>query len=92
MKKKITMKKPPAKTANDWLAEILAERIMTRAPDAVPEGWLTLKEMCRHSGISEAAMRVRASRLIDQGKLQKKQFRIWTGHQLATTWHYHPAK
>ncbi len=85
-------KNAPPKTANDWLAEIMSERVLSGPPDVIPEGWLTLKEMCRETGVSESAMRVRISRLIDLGKLQKKKFRMWTGHQLMLTWHYHPAK
>lgn len=80
------------KSANDWLADIMAEKVFPGMPDTVPEGWLTLKEMCRQSGISESAMRVRTSRLLDSGKLQKKRFRIWTGHQLMQTWHFFPKK
>jgi hypothetical protein len=87
MKKKIT-----PKTANDWLAEIMSEKVFSGSPDNIPAGWLTLKEMCRQSGQSESAMRVRLTRLVESGRLQKKKFRMWTGHQLMLTWHYHPAK
>ena len=88
------MKKAPQKTAeksaNDWLAEIMSQRIPANSPDEVPEGWMTLKQMCKATGVSEPAMRVRINRLLENGNLQRKQYKIWTGHQLAVTWHYHP--
>jgi hypothetical protein len=80
------------KTGNDWLAEIMSERVLSGPPDVIPEGWLTLKQMCKQCNVSESAMRVRISRLLESGRLQKKKFRMWTGHQLMLTWHYHPAK
>ena len=82
--------KAPEKSANDWLADIMAERILSSAPDVVPEGWMTLKQMGKATGLSEAAMRVRVSRLIDSGRLQKKQFKVFTGHQITLAWHYYP--
>jgi hypothetical protein len=85
-------KKALPKTANDWLAEIMSERVLSGPPDVIPAGWLTLKEMCKECNVSESAMRVRISRLLESGRLQKKKFRMWTGHQLMLTWHYFPKK
>jgi hypothetical protein len=48
--------------------------------------------MCKECNVSESAMRVRISRLLESGRLQKKKFRMWTGHQLMLTWHYFPKK
>ena len=87
MKKKIT-----PQTANDWLAEIMSERVLSGPPDVIPEGWLTLKQMCKQCGVSESAMRVRLSRLVESNRLQRKRFRVWTGHQVMLTWHYFPKK
>jgi hypothetical protein len=85
-------KKTPKKSANDWLAEILSERVMSGKPQSVPHGWMTIKQMMEQSPLSECRLRIRIKAMVKHGKLEERKFRIWTGHQLAMTTHYHPKK
>lgn len=82
--------KKKAPSANDWLAEILKERMPKGSVDEVPPGWMTLKQMSEEAGMPESSIRHRIMALLNAGKLQKKQFRICTGRHTIPVWHYHP--
>lgn len=88
MKKKPMLENP---RANDWLAELMEASGPTGKVDKVPEGWLTLKEMCEPQGTPESTMKSRISKLIRQGKLQGKKYRTNCGRHIAEVWHYYKA-
>jgi DNA-binding GntR family transcriptional regulator len=88
MKKKPLAKKAPKKTANDWLAAMMQEHIIGGRPEIVPEGWLTLAQICAKTGISQTTIRTRLIKLIEAGKMECRLFRIFTGKQTIPVKHY----
>jgi hypothetical protein len=88
MKKKPMLENP---RANDWLTELMEASGPTGKVDKVPEGWLTLKEMCEPQGTPESTMKSRIAKLIRQGKLQGKKYRTNCGRHIAEVWHYYKA-
>jgi predicted ArsR family transcriptional regulator len=74
------------KTANDWVAEIMQDG----KPEVVPSGWISLADMSRKMGVNERTMRSRVDTLVNDGKLQRKQFRIKSGRDTRPVWHYAP--
>jgi hypothetical protein len=85
------MKKKPEKSANDWLAEIMAETTGAIS-EPVPEGWLSIEQMCELSGVCRQTMQHRVEKLVRGGALQRKRFRIQLTSRVSAVWHYHPAK
>lgn len=49
------------------------------APDEVPEGWLTRRELARRLNTSEATLVRKLRAQVAAGKVLKRQFRINTG-------------
>jgi hypothetical protein len=84
-------KKLPAKTANDWLAEIMRETTGATC-EPVPEGWLSLESMCALSGVCRQTMQHRVEKLVREGRLERKRFSIQLTSRVSAVWHYHPAK
>ena len=76
------------KSANNWLAELMAQAGPSGKVDEVPEGWLTLIEMAQQTGVAITTMNNRVQKLLLNNKLQKKRFRIKTGRQVNEVWHY----
>jgi predicted transcriptional regulator len=76
------------KSANDWLKELMEAAGPCGKPDEVPEGWLTLKEMQEAVKLPTSTMNGRIQKLLRQGLLQKKKFRIRSNHQVTGVWHY----
>ena len=85
------MKKKPEKTANDWLAEIMLETTGA-ITSPVPEGWLSIEDMCELSGVCRQTMQHRVEKLVRDGKLQRKRFRIQLSSRVSAVWHYFPSK
>ena len=88
MKKRSLPEKSPKKTANDWLDAMMQEQIIGGRPEIVPEGWLTLSQICAKTGISQTTVRARLIRLIEMGKMECRLFRIFTGKQTIPVKHY----
>jgi hypothetical protein len=88
MKKK-PLVSAPEKSANDWLAEIMAASGPSGRVDQPPEGWMTIKEMCAIAETPETTMKSRIAKLVRQGKLQGKKYRTHCGRHIAEVWHYY---
>lgn len=91
MKKKIIPKKPPEKTGNDWLMQILEESSGAGIPDEVPPGWLTMTEMAKIGGVAKTTMFARVTNLLNKGIIQKKKYRINVGRGVMGVWHFNKA-
>jgi hypothetical protein len=76
------------KSPNDWLSELMITTGSCGKPDEVPAGWMTLKEMQEAMQVPQTTMNGRIQRWLRQGILEKKKYRISTGHQIAEVWHY----
>jgi hypothetical protein len=76
------------KSANDWLGELMNSTGSCGKPDEVPAGWMTLKDMQDAMQIPQTTMNGRIQKWIRQGILEKKKFRIRSGHQISGVWHY----
>ena len=79
------------KSANDWLSDLMGSNSPYGSIDEVPEGWLTKKQMEEMLGLPESTVHGRIEKGIKSGILQKKQFKIKTGHQIVPVWHYNKA-
>ena len=66
-----------AKTANDWLA-VLSSASSYQAED-IPEGFKTSAQLCEEFGLGKTAIKTRLRILLEQGKVEKKDFRAETG-------------
>lgn len=82
-----TMKKPN-KSANDWLKSMMDEHCPVGKPDDVPEGWMTIMEMCKIYQVPMTTMNSRLMKLTNAGKIKRKQFWIDTGRGIAKVFHY----
>ncbi len=88
MKKKATPEKPPEKTANEWLSVVMGSMRSTGTEDVVPEGWLHVRQMAELMKLPVSTMTHRINRLIAEGKLEKKSFRIRCGRYITEVAHY----
>jgi hypothetical protein len=79
------MKKP--KTANDWVSEMLG----ASRPDEIPDGWVSIADMALELGMPMRTASNRALLLVQQGKLQRRQFKVKIpGRGLSPVWYYAP--
>jgi hypothetical protein len=77
------------KSANDWLYEVMQNVNFGGKPDKIPDGWLTEKQMREMMQVPESTMRCRVVKFVQNGVLEKKQFKILTGAGVMQVWHYH---
>jgi hypothetical protein len=82
------MKKQNKKSANDWLKELMETTAPCGKPDEIPAGWMTIKEMQTAMQMPQTTMNGRIQKWLRQGIVEKKKFRIRSGHQVAAVWHY----
>ena len=85
------MKNPP-KTANDWLAVLMAEAGSVAAPEEVPHGWMTQKMIAEAQGVPMTTAFSRIERLISAKLMQRKKFRIRCGKLTTAVWHYYKSE
>jgi len=77
-----------AKTANDWLSDIIeAEQIKSNG-DVIPPGWYSIDCIATKTGITMYAANSRAARWVRSGKAQRRQFRVNIAGCLRMVWHY----
>jgi hypothetical protein len=82
----------PAKSANEWLADIMQATYPTGRVDQVPEGWLTINQMAEITNTAVTTISHKMIRMVKAGKLQRKKFRISSGRATAEVWHYYKAE
>jgi hypothetical protein len=74
-------------SVNDWVTEILG----ANQPEKVPKGWIDLETLAKQAGLPSRTATHRVNRLIEEGKLQRKQFRVKVGgRSVSAVWHYAP--
>ena len=56
--------------------------------DEVPEGWKTVREIAAEAGLSESHTWKRLRQLHEQGKIERRCFRICTGTTIRPVPHY----
>jgi predicted transcriptional regulator len=81
----------PKKSPNDWLKEMMDETCLLGKVDDVPEGWMTITEMCKIYKVPQTTMNSRLMKLINAGKIERKHFWIDTGRGIARVYHYNKA-
>lgn len=74
-------------SASAWLHDLMSGN----RGEPVPEGWLTIQQMCEELGINERTMRTRLDALLREKKIQKRQYRIDIGKDVRPVWHYFKA-
>jgi hypothetical protein len=84
MRKKAT----PEKSANEWLSVVMGSLGSSGEEDVVPEGWLHVPQMAELMKLPVSTMTHRIKRLMAEGKLQKKSFRIRCGRHTTEVAHY----
>ena len=81
------MKKAPKETANTWVTEILG----VNQPEKVPQGWLDIEALAKQAGLPSRTATHRVNKLMAEGKLQRKQYRVKVGGRgVVPVWHYAP--
>ena len=84
----LSMKKSPKETANDWVSEMLG----ASRPDEIPEGWLSIADMASKLQMPIRTASNRALLLVQQGQLQRRQFKVKIpGRGLSPVWYYCPS-
>ena len=78
------------KTANDWLDEIMSQT-HTGQVDNVPEGWLTITQMCNRERVPPTTINSRVQSWLQKGLIQTKKFRIHAGRGVMSVYHYNKA-
>jgi len=90
MKKK-PLVSAPDKSANDWLADIMKASGPMGQVDEVPEGWLSITQISEISDTPTSTINHRMIRLLKSKQVQRRKFRIHSGHQTLGVWHYYKA-
>jgi hypothetical protein len=76
--------------ANEWL-ELLAAEIGGK-PEKVPAGWLTISQIQQQLEMTIGQTECFVRRAENEGKLQKKKFRIVTAAGTRDVWHFNSKK
>jgi predicted transcriptional regulator len=74
-------------TPNFWLQKLIQEH-GTKYIDEIPEGWESLDQIAKHLGRPEASVRGIIQKMMRDGELQRKQFRIRRANGVMKVWHY----
>lgn len=83
MKSKISTTKPDPDLAK-WCA-VLAT---SQAPDKVPPGWLTAKEISERVGKALSTIGGQLNRAVKEGSAERKTFRVMCGSVVRPVPHY----
>jgi hypothetical protein len=80
------------KNKNDlgWLSQLREE--FSGGAVTVPDGWLTVKQLAKESGMSEVHTRRVVAKGIENGTVEAKKFKIETGLRLMPVPHYREKK
>jgi len=60
--------------------------------DEVPEGWKTVREIAAETGYSEHHTWKQLRQLHEQGKIERRRFKICTGTTVRPVPHYYPSR
>jgi hypothetical protein len=75
-------------SAHDWL-HVMADEFGV-SPDIIPEGWVTVQDICKIKNITTGEAEGFVRRAVDAGKMEKKQFRVKSGGAgLKKVFHYY---
>ena len=76
-------------TAEDIVASAWAAVLTTQqAPDRVPPGWLTIKQIAEKTGKASSTIGAQVCRAVAEGRCERKDFRIRTGSMVRPVPHY----
>jgi len=65
---------------------------LSREDEIVPKGWFTAREWARKWGIRAAQTRERLRDAVEDGEMELRNFRIWSGQRLYPVPHYRERK
>ncbi len=74
----------------DWLNQLRKE--FSGPPESIPDGWLTVKQLAKESGMSEVHTRKVVAKGIENGTVEVKKFKIQTITRLMPVPHYKEKK
>jgi hypothetical protein len=76
-------------TAEDLVASAWHAVLTTQpAPDKVPAGWFTAKQLAKHTGKAGSTIGTQLCHAVGQGRCERKSFRIRTGQIVRPVPHY----
>ena len=74
-------------SVNTWVTEILG----SNQQEIVPAGWLDIEALAKQAGLPSRTATHRVNKLMAEGKLQRKQYRVKVGGRgVVPVWHYAP--